>query len=95
MEAIKDTIQKVIRNLGSKNKSAAEDNPVALLGRMFSKKDLRHIKFSYFKKGILVLNVDSSARLYTLTLQKEPLLAKLRGVSPKAKDIRFRIGEVV
>lgn len=95
MEAIKDTIQNVVRSLESKNKSAAKDNPAVLLGRMFPKKDLKHIKFSYFKKGILVLNVDSSARLYTLSLRKEYLLARLRGVSPKAKDIRFRIGEVV
>lgn len=75
-------------------KARVGDDPQALLKRALSKKELKHIKFSYFKKGILGVNVDSSAWLYSLTLQKEDLLARLNKGSSTIKDIRFRIGEI-
>ena len=93
MEAIKDTVINVIEGLMAK-KTKISDSPQTLLKRTLTKKESQHIKFNYFKKGILGLYVDSSSWLYILTLQKEELLAKLNKKSSAIKDIRFRIGEI-
>lgn len=94
MEAIKDTVQNVIQAWEDKKRGTSINDPQALLKKALTKKAGEHIKFNYFKKGILNVNVDSSSWLYSLTLQKENLLDKLRKKSPAIKDIRFRIGEI-
>jgi hypothetical protein len=94
MEAIKDTLQKVMQSWGAKVKLSATDEPGVLLKKSLSKKELGHIKFRYFKKGVLGTSVDSSTWLYYFNLQKEPILGKLRQQSDKIKDIRFHIGEL-
>jgi hypothetical protein len=92
VEAIKGTIEKVIQALETAQKEAARDNPEVLLKKVLTKKELGHIKFQYLKHGVLHMGVDSSTRLYQLSLQKEGLLAKLRKKSSAIKDIRFRLG---
>lgn len=94
MERIKDTLQKVMRGIEAKKKGLPADSPEALLKKFLTKKELKHIKFHYFKKGVLNLSVDSSSWLYQLSLQKRDLLAKLTQKSGAIKDIRFRLGEV-
>ncbi len=64
------------------------------LKKILTKKEIGHIKFNYFKKGILNIIVDSSSWLYQLSLEKDGLLAKLRKNLKNIKDIRFRLGEV-
>jgi hypothetical protein len=94
MEAIKDTVQSIMQGLASKRtRKDTDGDPEALLKKLLTKKELEHIKFNYFKKGMLSVNVDSSAWLYSLTLKKEELLGALKKNSPNIKDIRFRIGE--
>ena len=93
MEAIKDTIVSVIKGL-EKKIASADDNPEEWLKKVLTKKELGHIKFNYFKKGLLNINVDSSGWLYSLNLQKEKLLEKFKQCSSKVKDVRFRIGEI-
>ncbi len=94
MEVIKDTVKNVIQDLITKKSATGIDGPEALLKKVLTRKELEHIRFSYFKQGVLGLYVDSSTWLYSLNLKKEDLLTKL-GVKSKAiKDIRFRIGEV-
>jgi len=92
MEAIKETLQNVIKALEQRKSELPRDDPEALLNRSLGKKELRHVRFDYFKKGILNISVDSSSWLYNLNLQKEGLLARLRQQSGAIKDIRFRIG---
>lgn len=94
MEAIKDTIKDLMRNWETRKKLPAGYQPEALLRKVLTKKELGHIKFNYFKKGILNVYVDSSSWLYNLTLQKEALLARLSVKAPAIKDIRFRLGEI-
>jgi len=94
MEAIKDTLKNLIERLEDKRKGPAGEDPQAWLKKVLTKNELRHIKFHYFRKGILGVSVDSSAQLYSLTLQKEGLLVKLNRQSSAVKDIRFRIGEI-
>jgi len=94
MEVIKDTVMSVMERMASKKTGAADDDPALWLKKALTKKELGHIKFNYFKKGVLNLNVDSSSWLYNFNLHKEELLDKLRKLSKGIKDIRFRIGEV-
>ena len=92
MKAIKDIIPDVIQGLTTKKRS--QDEPEAWLKQALPKKELKHIKFRYLRKGVLGIAVDSSVRLYHLNLQKPRLLAKLGKKSPAIKDIRFYIGEM-
>ncbi len=94
MEAIKDTIKNVMRGLKAKKIGPAADSPEALLKKFLTKKELTHIKFNYFKRGIVNISVDSSSWLYQLNLQKEALLGKFARQTKAIKDIRFRLGEV-
>jgi len=91
MDAIKDIITDLMQGL--KNKKPLKDDPEAILKKVLSKKELGHVKFRYWRKGILGIAVDSSVRLYQLNLQKSQLLAKLGKKFPAIKDIRLYIGE--
>lgn len=94
MELIKDTIKNVMEEWQTKKKRSSKDGPQALLKKIFNKKELGHIKFNYFKRGALSINVDSSAWLYHFSLKKESLLEKVRKRTAVIKDIRFFIGEI-
>ncbi|MFA4889336.1 MAG: DciA family protein [Candidatus Omnitrophota bacterium] len=89
---MKDTIIKVIRDLSAK-KLQEDNTPEAWLKKTLTKKELKHIKVKYFRKGILGLNVDSSSWIYTLNLKKEALLKKFQQCCAALKDIRFTLGE--
>jgi hypothetical protein len=93
MEVIKDTVKNVMQIWEAKRGKAPKDDPRAILKRIFNKKELGHIKFNYFKKGALSINVDSSAWLYHFSLKKGPLLEKIQKRNQAVKDIRFFIGE--
>lgn len=94
MEAIKSLIKGVLQKLETRQKESGHENPEVLLKKFLTKRDLAHIKFNYFKRGVLSIKVDSSVRLYSLSLQKERLLTKLNKGLPAVKDIRFVLGEV-
>ncbi len=95
METIKDTVKNVIQALEVKKKSQLQaGNPQEWMGGLFSKKELRHIKFHYFRQGILGIQVDSSAWLYHLNLKKEDLLMRLDKKDAVVKNIRFRLGGI-
>ncbi len=94
MEAIKDTLINVMQRLKTKKTGSGDDGPRLLLKKVLTKKELAHIKFNYFRKGVLSLYVDSSSWLYSFSLKKEGLLLGLNKKSGGIKDIRFRIGEV-
>jgi len=94
MDKIQDTIINVMQDLAAKKIAGNKDNPEVVLKKTLTRKELKHIKLNYFRKGILGLYVDSSSWLYSFTLQKETLLQKLRRELVSIKDIRFRIGEI-
>ncbi len=94
MEKIKDTIEVVIRDLFTKKGGANNTGPEAWLRKALTKKELGHIKFHYFRKGILGLMVDSSVWLYSLNLKKEGLFDKFKKISQDIKEVRFSIGDI-
>jgi hypothetical protein len=91
MDEIKSLIGEVLRDLETK---VCGQDPGELLKKALTKKDLGHIKVNYFKNGILSVNVDSSAWLYKLKLEKKELLTKLGKESTGIRDVRFRIGAI-
>lgn len=94
MELLKNTLDEVMRQLGAKKTVFQDTGPQRWLKKALTKKELGHIRVKYFNKGILGLNVDSSAWLYILSLKKEALLKELKKENPELKNINFRIGEV-
>ncbi|MDD2679426.1 MAG: DciA family protein [Candidatus Omnitrophica bacterium] len=94
MERIKDTLQSVMQDLINKRGGENNEEPGAWLRKSLTKKELGHIKFQYFRKGILGITVDSSVWLYSLNLKKEDLLRKLKKCSGQVKEVRFSIGEI-
>ena len=93
MQALKDTVMAVMQHLHDKKTGAKTHNPDDLLKKALTKKELQHIKFNNFRKGILSLGVDSSAWLYNCNLQKQDLTARLRKQFNALKDVRFYLGD--
>jgi hypothetical protein len=94
MELLKNTLDDLMRQLGTKQAVFQESGPQQWLKKVLTKKELGHIRVKYFSKGILGLSVDSSAWLYILSLKKDELLKELKKANPELKNINFRIGEV-
>lgn len=92
METIKETLQTVMRTWEKKILQPDQDNPELALKKLLTRKESGHIKFRYFRKGILSFNVDSSSWLYHFNLKKEKLLSSLQAGLPALKEIRFYIG---
>ncbi|KPK97758.1 MAG: hypothetical protein AMJ95_07650 [Omnitrophica WOR_2 bacterium SM23_72] len=94
MYKVKDIVHGVMEDWIAKREGVGPDAPCAFLKKALTKKELAHIKFNYFKKGILGVYVDSSAWLYSFNLKKTDLLERLRKVESGIRDIRFRIGVI-
>lgn len=92
MEAVKEVVKKVIQ--GWEKEKLVSFEPGELLKTALTKRELGHIEFKYFKKGVLGVGVNSSVWFYHLTLQKERILSRLNAECPAVKDIRFRITDI-
>lgn len=94
METIKATVNSLLAAWEAKKKEPRANKVEPLFKKALTKKEIKHIKFNYFRKGVLSVMVDSSGWLYRLNLKKYDLLLELRKGLADIKDIRFRIGEV-
>lgn len=92
MELIKDTIAAVLKRIQG-GAICDDTSPEALLKKLLTKEELEHIKVQYFRRGILHAGVDSSSRLYSLSLRKDALVDRMRRENRDIKDIRLFIGE--
>lgn len=92
MQVIKETVADFMRELKSKSGRSGKDGPERLLRAVLSREDLKHARFGYFKKGVLGIEVDSSSRLYLLTMRKETIMERLRKKTSVVRDVRFRLG---
>jgi hypothetical protein len=94
VETLKQTIEDLMRKWETPKGPNSPEDPGRFLKTIFTKKELEHVALCYFNKGILAVSVDSSSRLYSLSLQKEEMLRKLRAKTKVViKDIRFTLGE--
>ncbi len=92
MERIKDTLAGLMFSLEAKKRGVAGQCPEENLKKLLTKRELNHIKFEYFSKGIVGISADSSAWLYHLNLRKEKLAAGLKKSIPTVKGVRLRLG---
>ena len=93
-QRLKDTITELMHKLEGGKHSIRPEEPENFLKKVFTKKELEHIRGSYYRNGILAVKVDSSSWLYALSLKKEAKLNKLRDkLKVIVKDIRFSLGE--
>lgn len=67
-----------------------------LFVKLLDRRSRTHVKPISIKEGELVVNVDSSAWLYTLNTRKPRMLSELKETlgDKEIVDLRFRIGEV-
>ncbi len=93
METIRDTLKVVMHGLKTNKAAGSRIKIENALKKTLTKREIGHIKFNYFKRGILNITVDSSSWLYQLSLSKDDLLSKLRKNLKDIKDIRLRLGE--
>lgn len=94
MERIKDTLNNVFASLALKKQKGKEEDIEQFLKKALTNRESKHIKFKYFQRGVLGIDVDSSAWLYSLSLKKDSLLKTLNKELPDIKEIRLRIGEI-
>jgi hypothetical protein len=93
-QRLKEAIAGLMHKLEGQKQDTPPDDPGSFLKKAFTKKELEHIRSSYFRNGILAIGVDSSSWLYSLSLKKEQKLSKLRDkLKIIVKDIRFFLGE--
>jgi predicted nucleic acid-binding Zn ribbon protein len=94
MEPIRDTIKTLLEDWQEQKKGLVSGEPQGLLKKVFSVKELKHLRFVSLKRGALSIRVDSSGWLYQLNLQKEQLLEKIAKEAPEIKSLRFSVGNV-
>lgn len=95
MEAIKETILKLIGSWQKQINLEGGESPDEILKKAVSQDEWPHVQFNSFKNGIFGIIVDSSSWLYTLNLKKQSLVEKLCQLSNwPIKDLRFKIGEI-
>jgi hypothetical protein len=93
METIKETISRLMHELGSRQKNSRSDEISAWLENALSTKERKHISSCSEHKGALRLKVDSSSWIYHLNLKKETLLNGIRQHLPHITEIRFSISK--
>ena len=84
----------MMRDLTLNRAAQKGQDPQEWLKLALTKRQMRHIKVKYFRKGILGLSVDSSGWLYTFSLQKARIVRQLQEQAPLLKDVHFSVGEV-
>jgi hypothetical protein len=94
MERLRDTITSVIRELTAKKITDNKLSPEEWLKKTLTRKELGHIKFHYFRKGVMGLRVDSAVWKYSFSLKKTELLNKLKKCDPAVKELRFSVGDI-
>jgi len=94
VERIRDTVENIIRELTTQKGVDNRNTPEDWLKKALTRKELGHIKFHYFRHGILGVRVDSSVWKYSLSLKKPGLLLKLQSYAPEIKELRFSVGDI-
>ncbi|MBP7216152.1 MAG: hypothetical protein KBA46_02585 [Candidatus Omnitrophica bacterium] len=93
MEALKQTIEAVIRTLETRHSREGQRSPEEILKKILTKSEFGHIRISYSTADTVYLYIDSSSVLYHLNLRKASILQKVRALNPDIKDIRLRLGD--
>lgn len=94
MDRLKDAVENVIRQLSEGKSQGLDAQPQEWLKKALTKRELGHIKFHYFRNGVLGLRVDSSVWKYNFSLHRDKLLLKIHQHAPQVRDLRFSVGDI-
>ena len=92
MESIRDIIPQVIENLSLKKPNSSRNIHEAW--KIAAKEHARHSAVKDLQKGMLWVNVDSSARMFQLSTLKGELVKILKKEIPGLADIIFKVGKI-
>ena len=93
MDGIQDIVKKVFGDISAK--TVLEQNTLSeIFEKVFKKNNISSAKISGLKNQHLFVEVDSSARLYQVTLIKNKILSELKSEFPGIDKISFKIGKV-
>ncbi|MFH1411357.1 MAG: DUF721 domain-containing protein [Candidatus Omnitrophota bacterium] len=91
---IKTAVEKLLGNIEKKAESHGKTIREAW-ERIQNEEVKKHAKPVSFKRGILIVKVDSSPNLYKYTLEKKKIIEEMNGEGKKRiKEILFRIGSL-
>lgn len=93
MDDIKDIVKKVFVDISTK--TIGEQKKLSeIFEKVLKDNNISGAKISGFKDRHLFVNVDSSARLYQVTLIKNKILNEFKSELPDIEKISFKIGKV-
>ena len=92
MDSIRDIIPQVIESLASKKPHA--NSNIHEAWKLAAREHAEHSTVKDFQKGMLRVNVDSSARMFQLSTFKGELLKILKKEIPELADIIFKVGKI-
>lgn len=93
MDDIRNIVKKVFTEISSK--TVEEQKKIGeTVEKVFKNNKISGAKINGFKDQHLFINVDSSARLYQVSLIKGKILKELQAELPDIKKLSFKIGKV-
>ena len=91
---IKEVAENVIKNL-SKERTSKEEKVKKVWQKAVGRRFYSHTQPVSFRKHRLVVNVDSSAWLYELTMKKKIIASRLKKMlRDDFEELQFRIGKI-
>ena len=93
MDGIQDIVKKVFGDISAK--TISEQNKLfKTFEKVLKNNNISGAKIAGFKNNQLFVDVDSSARLYQVTLIKNKILNEMKIELPDVEKISFKIGKV-
>jgi hypothetical protein len=93
MDGIQDIVKKVFGEISAK--TISEQNKLfETFEKVLKNNNISGVKIAGFKNHQLFVEVDSSARLYQVTLIKNKILDEMKTELPDVEKISFKIGKV-
>ncbi len=93
MDGIQDIVKKVFGEISAK--TISEQNKLfETFEKVLKNNNISGVKIAGFKNHHLFVEVDSSARLYQVTLIKNKILNETKKELPDVEKISFKIGKV-
>ncbi len=93
MELIKEILPQVIDNLSS-GKLEIQNKINNTWPKLLEAKLIKHAKPAGFKKGLLIINVDSPVWLFHLNFKRREILSALQKEFKELSSLKFRIGRI-
>ena len=94
MDEMKDIVSKVFAKIPGSVGPQKQDDISRIWENILEEQKLSHAKITGLKDGILVVNVDSPARLYQFNLKKKKILDQMSRKVPEIQKIFFKIGKI-